>query len=100
LLTFDANTFHRVGYFEWHGGGRSSPAIGADGRVYAIAGETLYVFPACRLLHACLGEVTLPGGNVVFHSQNPFSNQVTSPVFHTTPAWSGGGLSQPAAAPK
>ncbi len=71
LLTFDANTFQRVGYFEWQGGGRSSPAIGADGRVYAMAGETLYVFPAppCRLLHACPGEVTVPGGNVVFHPQ-------------------------------
>ena len=31
---------------------------------------------------------------------NPFSNQVTSPVFQTTPAWSGGGLSQPGVAPK
>ena len=102
LLTFDANTFQRVGYFEWQGGGRSSPAIGADGRVYAMAGETLYVFPAppCRMLHACPGEVTVPGGNVVFHPQNPFSNQVTSPVFQTTPAWSGGGLSQPGVAPK
>jgi outer membrane protein assembly factor BamB len=102
LLTFDPNTFQRVGHFGWQDGGGSSPAIGADGRVYAMAGETLYIFPAppCRLLHACPGEVTVPGGNVVFHPQNPFSNQVTSPVFHTTPSWSGGALSQPGMAPK
>jgi hypothetical protein len=101
ILSFDANTFQRVGYFEWQGGGGSSPAIGPDGRVYAMAGETLYIFPAppCRLLHACPGEVTT-GGNVVFHSQDPFSNQVTSPGFQTAPAFSGGGLSQPGTAPK
>ena len=41
---------------------RLSPAIGADGRVYAMSGETLYIFPAppCRKLHACPGEVTSP----------------------------------------
>ena len=102
LVTLDANTLQVVARFDWQGGGCSSPAIGADGRVYAMAGETLYVFPAppCRMLHACPGEVTVPGGNVVFHPQNPFSNQVTSPVFQTTPAWSGGGLSQPGVAPK
>jgi hypothetical protein len=101
LLTFDANTFQRVGFFEWQGGGRSSPAIGPDGRVYAMAGETLYIFPAppCRLLHTCPGEVFVPGGNVVFH-QNPFSPQVTSPVYQTTPALSGGGFARPGMAPK
>ena len=101
LFTLDANTLQVVARFDWQDGGGSSPAIGADGRVYAMSGETLYMFPEppCRKLHACPGEVTI-GGNVVFHAQDPFSNQVKSPVFHATPSWSGGGLSQPGVAPK
>ena len=53
-----------------------------------------------RCLTGCPGDVTVPGGNVVFHPQNPFSNQGASPVFQGTPAFSGGGLSQPGAAPR
>ena len=31
--------------FPWTGGGALSPAIGPDGRVYAMALNTLFIFP-------------------------------------------------------
>jgi hypothetical protein len=43
--TFDPNTLAEVAHVDWAGGGRSPPAIGPEGQVYAIAGNTLYIFP-------------------------------------------------------
>jgi hypothetical protein len=31
--------------FDWVGGGKSPPAIGPDGRVYAVASDILFIFP-------------------------------------------------------
>jgi hypothetical protein len=45
LITFDANAQNQVQRFDWVGGGTSPPAIGPDGRVYAIASDILFVFP-------------------------------------------------------
>lgn len=44
LVTFDAATLDEVAHFTWEGGGLSSPGIGINGRVYAIAGGALYIF--------------------------------------------------------
>jgi hypothetical protein len=44
LVTFDAETWNEVGRFPWTGGGLSSPAIGNNGLVYALAGSFLYIF--------------------------------------------------------
>jgi hypothetical protein len=43
--TLDASTMAEVGRVNWVGGGLSSPAIGADGRVYALATNTLFGWP-------------------------------------------------------
>jgi hypothetical protein len=45
LITFDADAQQELQRFDWVGGGRSSPAIGPDGRVYAIASDILFIFP-------------------------------------------------------
>jgi outer membrane protein assembly factor BamB len=45
FLTLDASTMAERGRVAWVGGGLSSPAIGADGRVYALASDTLFGWP-------------------------------------------------------
>lgn len=45
FITFDADAQLVLQRFDWVGGGRSSPAIGPDGRVYAIASDILFIFP-------------------------------------------------------
>ena len=44
LLTYDATNFTQLASFAWTGGGQSTPAIASDGRMFALAGGTLYVF--------------------------------------------------------
>ncbi|WP_027132831.1 PQQ-like beta-propeller repeat protein [Geminicoccus roseus] len=43
--TLDAASLVPLGRVSWVGGGLSSPAIGADGRVYALASNTLFGWP-------------------------------------------------------
>lgn len=43
--TLDALAQSEVLNFPWNGGGALSPAIGPDGRVYAMALNTLFIFP-------------------------------------------------------
>lgn len=43
--TFDPSTLTETSRMLWSGGGRSPPAIGPTGYVYAIADNTLFVFP-------------------------------------------------------
>ncbi|HNB28078.1 MAG TPA: hypothetical protein PLR41_14020 [Alphaproteobacteria bacterium] len=47
LTTFNAipDTYEQVARFDWVGGGRNPPVIGANGRVYAIASNILFIFP-------------------------------------------------------
>lgn len=45
LYTFNKKTMEKVAEFAWAKGGISQPVIGPQGHVYAIAQETLYVFP-------------------------------------------------------
>jgi hypothetical protein len=45
FTTFDANTLASVATVPWPRGGRSSPAIGPFGHVYAVAATTMFVFP-------------------------------------------------------
>jgi hypothetical protein len=49
LYTFDKMTMKKVAEFGWAGGGVSQPVIGPQGHVYAIAQDTLYVFPPSRI---------------------------------------------------
>jgi outer membrane protein assembly factor BamB len=66
LYTIDAASLEVVEEFLWEGGGLSSPAISADGRVYALAGDTLYGFSAppsrCPPGSLCPGTVRPPIG--------------------------------------
>jgi hypothetical protein len=77
----------------------AAPATSSRNHVFISVGNALLTFDANTFQRVAY-KVTVPGGNVVFHPQDPFSNQGTSPVFHTTPAFLGGGVSQPGAAPK
>jgi len=45
FLTYNADTLEEAGRIAWSGGGLSSPVIGPQGNVYAIAANQLYVFP-------------------------------------------------------
>lgn len=45
FITFDADAQLKLQSFDWVGGGKSPPAIGPDGRVYAIAADILFIFP-------------------------------------------------------
>jgi hypothetical protein len=102
LFTLDASALQVVARFDWQGGGISSPAIGADGRVYAVAGDTLFAFPPpprCPR-RICPGDVTPVGGGLVFHSQQGTSDQGAKPVFQAMPSLSSGGSAQAGAAPK
>ncbi len=45
FVTYDAATMQQVAKFDWLKGGVSPPAIGPTGDVYAIADNTLHVFP-------------------------------------------------------
>ncbi|HET6618531.1 MAG TPA: hypothetical protein VFG64_01235 [Dongiaceae bacterium] len=65
LYTFDKTTMKKVAEFGWAGGGVSQPVIGPRGHVYAIAQDTLYVFPPSRIPDmpnpGPLPEITGPG---------------------------------------
>jgi hypothetical protein len=45
FVTLDAKATSVVASFDWRGGGLSSPAIGGNGQVYALAGDSLHIFP-------------------------------------------------------
>ena len=45
FITFDADAQLELQRFDWVGGGKSPPAIGPDGRVYAMASDILFIFP-------------------------------------------------------
>lgn len=45
FVTLDADAQMTLQSFDWVGGGKSPPAIGPDGRVYAIASDILFIFP-------------------------------------------------------
>jgi hypothetical protein len=94
FLTLGASSLQMVARFPWQDGGRSSPAIGADGRVYAIAGDTLFVFSPPPRRRVCPGDVTA-GGGPVFHSEQGISAQGAA-----TSSLSSGGSAQLSTAPK
>ena len=50
LYTLDKASMNQQSQFAWSQGGVSQPVIGPQGHVYAIAGDTLYVFPPPRVL--------------------------------------------------
>jgi hypothetical protein len=45
FFTLDANAETKLFEFPWVGGGIWPPAIGPDGRVYAMASDVLFIFP-------------------------------------------------------
>ena len=49
LYTFNKATREKASEFAWDKGGVSQPVIGPQGHVYAIAQNTLYVFPPSRI---------------------------------------------------
>ena len=74
LLTYDAATLQQVAKFDWTKGGISPPAIGPYGDVYAIANNTLHVFPG-----VCANCPDVP----------PLDNMPTLTVAPTPPAQTG-----------
>jgi hypothetical protein len=76
LFTFNKATMEKSNEFAWTNGGISQPVIGPQGHVYAIAQDTLYVFPPSRIPDAPVGPLhditsgdpqplTPPAGSVV-----------------------------------
>lgn len=64
LYTLDAARLQVVASHPWRGGGLSSPAIAANGAVYALAGGTLSIFGAPPGLPPATGfTCTRPGAN-------------------------------------
>lgn len=61
LTTLDAAGLSIEAEFLWKNGGLSTPAISRDGRVYAIAGDTLFCFggPPLDWRHESIGESEL-----------------------------------------
>ena len=57
LYTFNKATMEKAGEFGWAKGGTSQPVIGPQGHVYAIAQETLYVFPPSPIPDAPIGPL-------------------------------------------
>lgn len=79
LLTFDNQNVQPSGRFDWSGGGQNPPAIGPKGHVYAIANNTIYVFPppkATPFDNVGVYQPGLPSGTVseVDGSGNATSN--------------------------
>jgi hypothetical protein len=49
FVTIDVNTMLPVAKLQWIGGGLAAPVIGPGGHVYAIASDSLFVFPPPHL---------------------------------------------------
>lgn len=62
LHSFDAATMAEVGRVDWIGGGRSSRAIGPDGRIDALASDILIVWPGA--VQPCRGLCAPPGTGI------------------------------------
>lgn len=60
LHSFDKATLKKVASFSWTKGGTSQPVIGPQGHVYAIARDTLHVFPPPVSGGRVVGAGTLP----------------------------------------
>jgi hypothetical protein len=58
FVSYDSASMAEVSRIDWVGGGVSPPAIGPDGRVYAIASDILFVFPPPRPIAQPLRTVT------------------------------------------
>jgi outer membrane protein assembly factor BamB len=86
LVTLDPETLEVVQEFGWVGGGLSTPAIGADGRVYACAGGTMFCFPGPRRRPgAAAGVVDRPD------LQANDGQPLPGPLPHRAPGKRGGG---------
>ncbi len=61
LTTYNArpDQYEQVARFDWVGGGRNPPVIGANGRVYAIASNILFIFPPPKRIN---NAILLDGG--------------------------------------
>jgi outer membrane protein assembly factor BamB len=57
LFTFNKATMEKSDEFAWTKGGTSQPVIGPQGHVYAIAQDTLYVFPPRRIPDVPVGPL-------------------------------------------
>ncbi len=58
LVTIDSETLQEVGRYAWQGGGLSTPVIGPQGNVYAVAAQQLYTFPSAAQLASTGGAGT------------------------------------------
>jgi outer membrane protein assembly factor BamB len=82
LHTFDKETMTQLSQFPWSNGGVSQPVIGPRGHVYAIAGDTLYVFAPPRVV----SDGELPGGGTVPVLQSTGAPQPLPPPSSGMPA--------------
>lgn len=62
FVTLDAKATGVVVQFDWLGGGLSPPAISPNGSVYALAGNSLHIFPPPPPAQPRLGAIGAIGG--------------------------------------
>ena len=77
LLSFDADTLAIVSTFPLTDGGQSSPAIGSNGKIYVLAGDTLTIFTVGK----ARPPIHIPDGPVVVSPELP-----QTPVIPPVPA--------------
>jgi hypothetical protein len=67
FATYDVRTLRVVATMPWFGGGRSPPAIGPAGHVYAVASNAMFIFPPGRAVTgvgtACAADGNATGVN-------------------------------------
>jgi outer membrane protein assembly factor BamB len=82
FLSYDVNDLTEVGRINWVGGGTSSPAIGPDGHVYALASNILFVFPPAKGKAIDPGKVRVPPTSVVTVDPGQPTTQPASQLYH------------------
>lgn len=82
FLSYDVNTLTEVGRINWVGGGTSSPAIGPNGHVYALASNILFVFPPVKGKAIDPGKVLQPPTNLVTVDPGQPTTQPASQLYH------------------
>jgi hypothetical protein len=80
FLSYDVNDLSEKGRINWVGGGTSSPAIGPNGAVYALASNILFVFPTAKFRPVDVSKVPTTGVMTVDPGQP--TTQPASQLYH------------------
>jgi hypothetical protein len=82
FLSYDTNSLAELGRINWVGGGKSPPAIGPKGHVYAIASNILFVFPPPNRKVIDTGTIAQPPQDVITVDPGQPTTQPSSQLYH------------------